>query len=946
MIGNLVVNSANIRIETPSGKKGKKLKYKITDADRQNGFIDFKISTDLIPDEKPAETQNFRVSLSGTIPPNRPPVITSPDVFSAKVGTLVKIDITVTDPDNDLLDITWSQISGETVQITLEQGKQTMRFTAPSTAQELKFNVSANDTKGGIAAKDIIVKIVNEVPVTCPAGQCKDPSTLACRPLGLNEIVDENGFCKLKDPEPTGQLKLAFYADDDTNNNSVATRKGVKAFNADKVGFGGDGPYAEEGKTWTQDTEEAGYMDKLIISQGNHEHEESESVQTERDLEEWWDAFVDANPGKGYTKLTDTPEVDPNQSSWEKSKWLSFNVIKNAAIISMNSQDEDLPFRRNQFNYVMKQLAKVKTLKEQGTIDWVIVMIHKPWFTLKSSRAAYTAARAIYSERFKNVVDFVISGRNHNLQLWKPMLANPQDPANDAGIQLFSMTPDGTAFDFTKDRGFFQIVTGNAGREHNAFREGVENHPNIIYANDTDYGFVTFLIDGKKCKVSAVKSNGDELKSYLVTKGENKPVLKAVIKPVTPFTAIGQTVTLDGTLSTGASGFKWEKVSGDTVTLTGSDTPTSTFKVPDTKNDFVFKLTVVNEALETSEATVTVKNNIPDPEKIDAEAELLIFKNVGEVVELDGSRSTGPITNFEWKREDNSGLVIVLEPVTNGKKYSMKFTATQEMVGKDIKFRLRVFNAAGAFNDDVGGTTVTVKGTDPGGKVLWDSNIHLKTGQEYTIDGSHGNTGPDGKGIVMAASGNPQLNVHADGSFDLEADAGHGRAYIMAKNYNAVMEGEIMIDDDFSVVRNSTWRLRSRHQEGGDCSNRGGGFGATFEMEEQLAEYETESCHNLHENSIKKPLAKKVQKGQWIKFKYYCCNEPGDQSVAFKTLYDYGDGAGFVEVNKGRHPNPPSRLMDKALNEKNSYAWLRINNEGRGKVHYKNVRIIEITSIP
>jgi len=230
----------------------------------------------------------------------------------------------------------------------------------------------------------------------------------------------------------------------------------------------------------------------------------------------------------------------------------------------------------------------------------------------------------------------------------------------------------------------------------------------------------------------------------------------------------------------------------------------------------------------------------------------------------------------------------------------------------------------------------------PTGEILWDSNIHLKTGEAYTITGTYGDQSPDGKGVFMAASGSPHVIVDADGTFWLEADAGHGRMYIKAINFNAIMEGEIMFPDSFDVVRNSTQRLRSRHQEGGACENRGGGFGQTIEVQEQLAEYETESCHNLHENSIKKPLAKKIEQGKWIKFRYSCQNSPDNKKVLFSTDYDYNDGQGWVNVCSGEHPNPPAHLMDESLCMKESYAWLRMNNEAKGKVGFKNVRIIKI----
>ena len=237
-------------------------------------------------------------------------------------------------------------------------------------------------------------------------------------------------------------------------------------------------------------------------------------------------------------------------------------------------------------------------------------------------------------------------------------------------------------------------------------------------------------------------------------------------------------------------------------------------------------------------------------------------------------------------------------------------------------------------------TTAPPPPTATGEIVLWDSNVHLKTGKGYKITDTYGSQEPNGKGVFMAASGSPRVLVNPDGQFFLEADAGHGRMYIKATNYNARMEGEIMFVDE--AIRNSTWRLRSRHNEGGGEGNNFGGFGATCEREEQLAEYATEPYHNVHENDIKKPLAKPIELNKWLKFKYSVQDSPDGKEVLFNTQYDYGDGKGWVTVLTGKHPNPKPYYMDKALYEKESYAWLRINNESTGKVAYRNVRIIKL----
>lgn len=236
---------------------------------------------------------------------------------------------------------------------------------------------------------------------------------------------------------------------------------------------------------------------------------------------------------------------------------------------------------------------------------------------------------------------------------------------------------------------------------------------------------------------------------------------------------------------------------------------------------------------------------------------------------------------------------------------------------------------------------IQVSKSEPGGDVLWDSNVHLKVTQETRVTDTFGSQEINGKGVFMAASGSPRLIIRPNGEFDLEAGSGHGRVYIQCQNYNCYYEGEVRFNDN--AIRNTTWRLRSRHGEGGDCPNRFGGFGATCEMEEQLAEYATESCHNNHENTIKKALAKKMVVGEWLKFRFYVCDSADRKSVRFKTEYDYNDGLGWRTVLTGSHNSPQDYYMaEDDFLVKRSYTWLRINNESTGKVTYRNVKIIKL----
>ena len=169
--------------------------------------------------------------------------------------------------------------------------------------------------------------------------------------------------------------------------------------------------------------------------------------------------------------------------------------------------------------YVIKQLDIAKGLRNSGKIDWIIVLMHKPWFTLKSSHSPYTEVREMYSLLFKDYgVDFILHGHNHNTQLWYPMIAKPSEPGNGLGEQLFSKTPDGGSFDFTKPHGQLFIVTGHGGHEHNEINDSGTGVSNTMIYNDKDYGYTVLEFEGKKAHVMAKNTQKEILYEYKVVR--------------------------------------------------------------------------------------------------------------------------------------------------------------------------------------------------------------------------------------------------------------------------------------------------------------------------------------------------------------------------------------------------------------------------------------------
>ena len=187
----------------------------------------------------------------------------------------------------------------------------------------------------------------------------------------------------------------------------------------------------------------------------------------------------------------------------------------------------------------------------------------------------------------------------------------------------------------------------------------------------------------------------------------------------------------------------------------------------------------------------------------------------------------------------------------------------------------------------------------PATGVLWDSNRDGKwnAGNARTVEDREGDTGPNGKGFYTAASGNPKLVIDGDGVAHLVTGSGEC--------------------EDLSL------KLRSRHQEGGDCANRFGGFGCSVDRKE--VGMKTESCHNNHENSKSASHGISIKNNEWHKVRFEC--KDGDNAVNFECFID-GDSK-----LKHSHKNPAPAYVNKASFAQNSYFWIRSNNADHGRIY-------------
>ncbi|MGI0022239.1 MAG: PKD domain-containing protein, partial [Nitrososphaeraceae archaeon] len=188
---------------------------------------------------------------------------------------------------------------------------------------------------------------------------------------------------------------------------------------------------------------------------------------------------------------------------------------------------------------------------------------------------------------------------------------------------------------------------------------------------------------------------------------------------------------------------------------------------------------------------------------------------------------------------------------------------------------------------------------------LWSSNTHGKwnDGIKRTITTKQGGQTPNDKSIFVAASGNPKFVIDGDGVGHLVSGSGG--------------------------VINLSIKGESRHQEGADCPNRGGGEG--IGIAHNAWDIKREKCHNIHSSIDKGGLPKSLEDYKWYVARYTWRHE--GSGIRLIAEMDYNDGKGFVKFADTVDKSPDAWFMDKALNMKNSYVWLRLNNSAHGRIY-------------
>ncbi|HEU4482650.1 MAG TPA: metallophosphoesterase [Nitrososphaeraceae archaeon] len=147
---------------------------------------------------------------------------------------------------------------------------------------------------------------------------------------------------------------------------------------------------------------------------------------------------------------------------------------------------EDVPLNTKQYEFVVNDLEKTNN---NSSIDWIIVMFHKPFYSSLSSHIQEYIMREKYQPVFdKYGVDMVLQGHNHIYDRTLPIKFNP----NNISQPLVDESNNTNKF-FNPEGSIFSVI-GLGGRSSHIFL----NQPDYVVKQHNGFGFLNIEINGKE----------------------------------------------------------------------------------------------------------------------------------------------------------------------------------------------------------------------------------------------------------------------------------------------------------------------------------------------------------------------------------------------------------------------------------------------------------------
>ena len=173
---------------------------------------------------------------------------------------------------------------------------------------------------------------------------------------------------------------------------------------------------------------------------------------------------------------------------------------------------EDIPRDTEQYKFVVNDLEKANNT---SSIDWIIVMFHKPIYSSLSTHIQEYIMREKYQPVFdKYGVDIVLQGHNHIYDRTLPLQFNPYNISkpivDESNNKNKFFNPEGSIFS----------VIGLGGRSSHI----ILNQPDYVVKQSNGFGFLSIEINGKELDAKyydiGYKCKEDKLKEKDLEEGD------------------------------------------------------------------------------------------------------------------------------------------------------------------------------------------------------------------------------------------------------------------------------------------------------------------------------------------------------------------------------------------------------------------------------------------
>ncbi|HEU5462134.1 MAG TPA: metallophosphoesterase [Nitrososphaeraceae archaeon] len=147
---------------------------------------------------------------------------------------------------------------------------------------------------------------------------------------------------------------------------------------------------------------------------------------------------------------------------------------------------EDIPLLNEQYKFAVNDLEKANN---NSSIDWIVVMFHKPIYSSLTSHFQEYIMREKYQPLFdKYAVDIVLQGHNHFYDRTLPLKFNPNNSSQPIVDESNNINK------FVNPEGSIYSVIGLGGRSSHIFL----NQPSYVVNQYNGFGFLSIEINGKE----------------------------------------------------------------------------------------------------------------------------------------------------------------------------------------------------------------------------------------------------------------------------------------------------------------------------------------------------------------------------------------------------------------------------------------------------------------